>query len=292
MAGNASFKAAKAEMLKTIAQHGKLAISHNMWLERNVALYGPKSMISASNTIAARFTKDGETKPKSKVVVVGQAPNGFGKQIDWDSGDAEIALVIFLNAADPLGVTISSVRAADTIEFVFAGGLASFAIETENEGIGSIIGLIAAGAKVGTIPFGVPELIPVIDATEKFAKSNFKEAQDDTKRRNPFGIDPDGKLARQEGGVIISLPGAGRMFYSGESEDRWIKEPGTRDEAHHPHHLVSAFYLQGRTMRTAGADGDIAIYPWDWKFADNLGFYKLHVLLKRGNRISDGPPIR
>jgi hypothetical protein len=211
----------------------------------------------------------------------------------WHPDDAGLAVVVFLSAADYLGVMISGVRATDTIEFVDAVGIASFAEETENEGAGAIIGIVAAGASVAASAFGAPEAAPIIGAAAKFAESRFQENKVRTKRRDPFGEDPGtGHHARQEGGVLVSLPEARQIYYSGNSdhEERWIKKPGTRDTAHLPDHVKRAFFLQSGSSNkhAAGAEGDFIIYPWDHIFTDNFGFYRLNILLKRG---SGRPPV-
>jgi hypothetical protein len=272
-----------------IEKHGQVHASRSAYVQQNVALFGPETHLPASKTIAGQLAKPGATQPKSSVVVVGEAPDGFGKQVLWHPNDAGLAIVVFLNAADFLGVMISGVRATDTIEIVSAAGIASFAEETENEGVGAFIGILAAGATVASTSFGAPELAPVIGAAAEFAKSRFPENKVAKKLRDPFGENLDGDKARQEGGVIVSLPEARRIFTSGNSdhEERWIKEPGTRDTAHLPDHVKGkgAFFLQSRSRNkhTAGAEGDIIIYPWDYKFTDNSGFYRLDILLKRGS---------
>jgi hypothetical protein len=45
-----------------------------------------------------------------------------------------------------------------------------------------------------------------------------------------------------------------------------------------------------RPDSTSGCDfhNRSIIYPWDYKFEDNFGSYRLHVLLKRG---SGKPPV-
>jgi len=276
-----------------INKDARLAASRLAYIRRNTAVFGQAKVIPASRTIAGRFARSGEPRPRSTVTVVGEAPDGFGKQVMWAPEDAALAAIVFLNAGDSLGVMISGVKATDTIEFIFAGGLASFAEETENEGVGAFIGVVAAGATVAASAFGAPELAPVIGAAAKFAADRFQEKKVKTKRRDPFGEDPgSGHKARQEGGVLVSLPAARRMFYSGngDHEERWIKEPGTRDDQHRPDHVKDAFFLQAgkSNKRTATQDGDIVIYPWDHIFEDNFGFYRLHVLLERG---SGTPPV-
>jgi len=115
-----------------------------------------------------------------------------------------------------------------------------------------------------------PEVYSAIGAAAKFAESRLQANKVRTKRRDPFGEGPGtGHKARQEGGLIVSLPEARQIFTSGNSDhkERWIKEPGMRDTAHLPDHIKGkgAFFLQsGSTnQHTTGAEGDIIIYPWD-----------------------------
>jgi hypothetical protein len=220
--------------------------------------------------------------------VIGEgAPKGFGKVIFWDPADEQLAVIVFLNVADPLGVMISGVRQFDTIEFTSATGIAHFRDGTQNKGISSLIGVVAVGANLTAAAFGAPEVAPLINAAAKFAQDQFQEKKVKELPRDPFGVNPtNGALARQAGGVIVSLPEAGQIFYSGDEDhkERWIKDPGTRDFDHHPKHVKGAFYLRGvnRDRHQAGADGDVIINAWDVKFDNNSGFYRLHVLLKRG----------
>ena len=276
-----------------IEKRGQLAAAPGVWTQRNITRFGPKTVLPASKTIAARFATAGEPKPKSTVTMIGTAPNGFGKSVSWAPEDAGLAVVVFLNAGDLYGVSIQGVKATDTIEFVSAIGIASFAEETENKGVGAFIGLVAAGAIVTASAFGAPELTPVIGAAEKFAESRFEQKKVKTKRRDPFGEDPgNGDKARQEGGVIVSLPRPDvttQIYYSGndDHQERWIKKPGTRDTAHYPDHVKEggAFFLQSgkSNKRRVSGDGNIIIAPWDHIFEDNFGFYRLDILLKRGS---------
>lgn len=268
----------------------RLQINAETFRQQNADLFRAKHVVRpASQTIAARLAAPSKAKPKSQLVTVGEAPDGFGKQVLWNQADAQLAVTIFLSAADPLGVMISGVKRTDTIELVSATGYASFSEDTENEGAGAIIGIIAAGAKVAATAFGAPEVAPLISAGAKFAESQFKEKKVKTKRRDAFGEDPGtGHKARQEGGVLISLPEARQIYYSGNSDhkERWIKEPGApRDFAHKPDHVHGAFFLQPRSnnLHSASIDGDIIIYPWDHIFDDNFGYYRLNMILKRGN---------
>lgn len=289
-------KALIAKNQAQIDKQGRLAATRGTYLKRNVALFGAKKVLPASKTIAALLTKPGQPKSKSRNVTIGEAPNGFGKQVLWDADDSALALMIFLNASDSMGVMISGVKATDTIELVTAAGLASFAEDTENEGAGAIIGIVAAGANATAAAFGAPEAKPIIDAGAKFAESRFQEKKVKTKVRTAFGVEPGtGLKARQEGGVLVSLPAARETFYSGDGDhtERWIKVDGTRDDAHRPPHVKNAFFLRSGSAnkRMATTDGDILIYPWDAFFSDNFGFYRLHMLVKRGSGNLPDPPV-
>ena len=118
-------------------------------------------------------------------------------------------------------------------------------------------------ATLAASDFGAPELAPVIGAAAKFAESRFQEKKVKTKRRDPFGEDPGtGAKARQEGGVIVSLPQPGvttQIYYSGNSdhEERWIKKPGTRDTAHLPDHVKKG----GRSFFRAVAATSVRLAP-------------------------------
>ena len=137
--------------------------------------------------------------------------------------------------------------------------------------------------------FGQTEIVPIIELGEDYANKQFGETRIAAKVRDPFGYDMHkGYRARQEGGVIVSLPEAGRAYYSGKAENRWIKKPGDpRLPEYYPDHVRHAFFLTGlgrsKDKRTANADGDLIILPWDYNFEDNRGYYRLNLLLTRGS---------
>jgi hypothetical protein len=284
-----------ATMATSITDHrsGKVQMRADQFRARSRARFGGQATIAPERTIASRRVLAGGSPSRSTIIAAGEHPDGFGNFVAWHPADESLALVLFLNAADANGVMVSGVTDGDRIDIVSATGVASFAEDIENEGVASAIGIVAAGASLGASVFGAPELAPLIGAAAEFAKDRYQERKVRTKRRDPFGEDPGtGHKARQEGGVIISLPAAGAAFYSGDGDhrDRWIKEPGTRDDAHRPDHVRNAFFLQRdriRNQRRATSDGDIIVNPWDHVFEDNAGFYRLHVLL---NRMDPPPP--
>jgi len=274
---------------RQIDEHGVQTARASVYMQRNAARYGARRTVPASRTIPGRLVRAGDPKRRSTITTVGEAPDGFGKQVLWDPQDRQLALVIFLNTGDPDGVMISGALPSDSIEFVKCTGIASFSTDTENEGVGALIGIAAIGANLGAAAFGAAAAAPLINAAAAFAQDRFKEREVKSMRRDPFGEDPGtGHKARAEGGVIVSMPEAGQIFYSGNGDhtDRWIKQPGVRDNAHRPDHVRNAYFLDNRSTtqnrRTALAAGDFVISAWDHEFGDNVGYYRLHVLMKRG----------
>ena len=87
----------------TIDQRGALTGSRLAYVQRNTARYGPSRRISPTRTLAARVAAaKGTPAPKSSVVVIGAAPEGFGKQVLWDPADASLAVIAFVAAGDPM----------------------------------------------------------------------------------------------------------------------------------------------------------------------------------------------
>lgn len=273
--------------------NGRLSLTPRTF-RRTAEAFGTTRLVLQARTPAARIARQvtagggqaGAQVPNSTTIQVGEAPEGFGKYVQWDPNDEQLALVAFLNAGDPLGVAIQGVTAGDTLHVVSAVGLASFAEEVENEGASAFIGIIAAGAQVAATAFGAPEAAPIIQAGAKFAEEKFKERQVRTKRRDPFGVDPGSQhKARQEGGVLICKPEAHGIYYSGRDTKFWIKEPGDRTDGNRPAHLGgnATFLRRGMGPTRVREDGDIYLAPWDHIFDDNFGYYKLHILVKRGD---------
>ena len=238
--------------------------------------------------------------PGNKVVQVGDEPEGFGKQFLWDRKDDEILLVVFVNAADNLGVSIANIRRSDIVSVTSASGIASFDEDTGNPSASSLVGLLAVGAKTGLGIAGFPQAIPVINEVEQFAKDKFKATNAKTKRRDAFGVDPgSGHKAKEEGGIIVTLPEASGPLYSGDDDhkNRWIKPDGTRTDKNLPEHIAigSAFFpRRGSTShntRTVTRNGEMFVLAWDWKFEDNAGFYKIFVHIKKGPRLKNTNPV-
>lgn len=263
-----------------IAQSAKIVNRADYWA-RSEAIHGP------TRTIAPLPAADAAGV---QVIQVGDNPDGFGKGVVWDRSSDAILLAIFVNAADPLGVSISGVAGSDYVTISSVEGLASFSQDTGNPLASSIIGVIGAGLSGVLKLTGVGAALgPLIDGATKFAQDEFKPTDVKTKIRDGFGVDPgSGKLARQEGGVLVSLPGAGGPYYSGDDnhKDRWVKDGGSRDDAHRPAQVQHGFFplpnvSRNTNGRQAGADGEVYITPWDWKFGDNAGYYKVFVIVSK-----------
>jgi hypothetical protein len=312
-------KADRGKIKQAIKRNGKLPRA-SYWSHAEVLHRGKKRTIAAT-PLKGKAGKGGKrttgstpakAKPGTRSALAGAGtrstlttvggeglPPGFGKGFTWDRVDNEVLLVMFINAADPLGISIEGVRAGDQVQILAASGVASFSEDKGNPLASSIVGLVAAGAKVGAGTAGVPEAVPAIDAAETFAKEQFKATNAKTKRRDAFGVDPgSGHKARQEGGLLVCLPEAGGTYYSGDGshKGRWIKGDSVRTDDHLPPHVYGSFFPRQaepvHNTRTARQSGPVFVTAWDWKFEDNAGYYKVFVKLTKGNGPSDGPIFR
>jgi hypothetical protein len=276
-------------------KNGHLAVTPGLYVA-TAATLGTVRTVPPTETIAARVATGpaqdrppGSTMPSSSVVQVGEAPDGFGKLVAWSDQDAELALVVFLNTADPLGVAIQGVKATDTMQLVSATGLASFGQDTEIKGWGALIGLVTSGVGLTAAAFGSNAAAPLISGGAAFAKDHLGEEKIGTLVRDPFGEDPKShNKARQEGGVLVCAPAAQGIFSSGEDEKFWIRKPGDRTDENRPEHVAagkSFFVRRGMEPRTFDDAGDVYVVAWDFDFPDNVGFYELHLILRRGNGV-------
>jgi hypothetical protein len=269
-----------------VTKSERTPVDASLYMRRKSAIYGPSRSLSPEETVAGIVAKPEQVKPKSSLTVIGEAPEGFGQVLPWHPDDQDLAVIVFINPADFSGVLVTGVNSGDTVEVVSASGIASFAEDTQNEGVAGFITIVGAGANLTASIFGVPEIVPLLNAATAYAKEQWKEEKVRTKRRDAFGVDPgSGHKARQEGGVLIAMPAARGPETSGndDNRDRWIKEPGDRVQANYPSQIKDMFFLsRSDRSRSASAAGDLYFVAWDYKFEDNFGFYRLNVLLKRG----------
>lgn len=227
--------------------------------------------------------------PASSVTTVGTQPAGFGMSISW-VGEEDLAVVAFVSAADSLGLGINGVTDGDTIQFFSATGLATFSQDSHNEFVGSIATIVAAGASLGAAAFGQPELAPFITAAGASIAKAFPESKSPSMGRDAYGqMAGSDEFARAEGGLLVCSPTVQGVYYSGDRDhqDRWIRSGKDRKNEHRPPHVRDAFFLRRGTGRTMlRGDGTLVICPWDWKFEDNIGAYKVEFILRRGE-----PPV-
>jgi hypothetical protein len=296
--GKADHKKADRDKLNAIIKSKGTLKTGDYW-----ALRGGKKRTIAAAPFTLKFAnlkgdKTALTASGSRLIVGGEGlPKGFGVGFTWDRAEPEALLVMFVNAADPYGISIEGLKAGDQLQVMSASGIASYSEDKGNPDADSIIGLVAKGANIALDAAGLPEVTPLVTAAEEYARSKFKATNAKTKRRDPFGVDPgSGHKARQEGGLLVCLPEAGGIHYSGNNDhkERWIKGDGVRSDANRPAHVFGAFFpqqgLNSLNTRMIQQDGVAYVTAWDWKFEDNAGFYKVFVKLTRGNGLPQTPP--
>jgi hypothetical protein len=233
------------------------------------------------------------------VSALGDQPDGFGFQVDWNVDD-DMAIVAFVNSSSVEGLRVTGIRDGDTFQLDTATGIATYAVDTENEGIPGLISVVAVGADVVAGLYGQEELIPLINAAQTYAQQRFPERQEHAKPRNPFGVGEDGGLARAEGGVIICAPAAHQLYNSGSDSDagrrRWIQGDGHRIPENYPDHIAAgtAFFLRSDApVETLHGTGSMVLGAWDGAnaFPDNFGFYEVSFVLRRGRPRDTNTPV-
>jgi hypothetical protein len=251
------------------------------------------------------ITKEDST---SGIVVVGNAPPGFGKEFDWDRSQQSALLSVFVNPADPLGVAITGLKQGDLVEVKSASGLCSFSKDTGNPIISSIIGLLGEGtsAAVDALTGSTAANTAITDAAS-FAQSLFKGTGAGQQFRDAFGAADTGGAALEEGGVVVCMPQAQGPYYSAnpDSKNFWATNPPSigaargLPKAYQSMSNPPFFFLSrtpGQNVWTCGTDGVAYILAWDFAFADNAGSYNLFVKLTQGGASgssggSNNPPI-
>ncbi|HEU5391920.1 MAG TPA: hypothetical protein VFV73_39085 [Streptosporangiaceae bacterium] len=237
------------------------------------------------------------------IVTVGTQPEGWGVSINWNT-DQDMAIVAFINSSSVDGLRVTGVRDGDTFQLDTASGSATYAVDTENEGIPGLISVVAVGANVAAGVFGQAELSPLINSAAQYARQQFPERQVNAKSRDAFGVDRNGGFAQQEGGVIVCAPAAHQFYYSGSDSDegrrRWVQGNGRRTPENFPRHIVAgtAFFLRAEApVQSLYGTGSMILGAWDGQdaFRDNFGFYEVSFILRRGQAGSwpNGPvPLR
>jgi len=218
------------------------------------------------------------------VQTTGTPPNEFGPHVDWSSDTNELFVVAYINAADALGVSIGGIRAGDVIQVDSMSGLATFEKADGNPYLSSFL-IVGEAA-------GVPD--KVLKLADKVAKQ-FQDPEGTPKKtRDAGGRDSEGVFRRQEGGVIACMPAARGAFYSSRSRSTWIQGEDSTSPQHRksdmPTHIEAneAFFpVPGEgshNSRVARTDGTLTLLPWDWRFEDNAGFYKVVIRLSRSDK--------
>ena len=210
----------------------------------------------------------------------------MGTDFVWDRSAPSISLVLFINAADPAGVSISNLQANDEVNVTEMAGLASFDADKGNSVSYSIAGLLLSVGEAVAVGTGHPEFQGPIDELEAIARQAFGADRPRGKVRDAFGVAEDGEnKARQEGGILVTLPGAVGPYRSGEDEKLWVQGDGERTDPNRPGHVEYGFFPTRdpeHNRRPVGRAGTLFVTAWDWMYSDNAGYYKVFMTITRG----------
>lgn len=225
-------------------------------------------------------------------------PKGYVENFyRWDRKE-DTLLVLFVATNDDLGIFIDGLRYGDRISIESASGTASFSTEYDWGNIlgASITAVLGRGAEILDKTFTAGQFSGLIKDGEKFMQDQFKDKKKPGKVRDAFGVDPGSQhKAKQEGGVLVCLPGNFGASYSSNNRDYWIKEPGDRYDIAVPPQVQDGFFVRRNANHNTRyirqqQKGQVVILAWDHKFKDNVGYYKMAVRLIKGNgTIPQGP---
>jgi len=249
-------------------------------------------------TVPAIKLATGQTSG-STITTVGTAPTGFGTTFNWDRSQQSVLLVVFVNAADPLGVSITGLQPGDVIDVRSASGMASFSKDTGNSVASSIIGFVADGtaAVVGALDPGSQGVTQAIQAAGQQAQNLFKGTGAAQKFRDAFGVEPSTHgYGLEEGGVVVCMPQGGGTYYSADSDHRsyWatipsaVGQPRGLPKAYQSQSNNPPFFFIGQAQsspnaQTCQSDNPAYILAWDFAYGDNAGTYEVFVQLTQGS---------
>lgn len=210
----------------------------------------------------------------------------MGTDFIWDRGSPQISLVLFVNAADAAGISIGNLEPGDELNITELAGMAAFDADQGNPVGYSILGLLLSAGEAVAVGSGHPEFTGPIDELEGIARQAFGLNTLRGKVRDAYGLAENGQhKARQEGGILISLPGSGGPYRSGEDDKLWIQDDGERSDSNLPPHIEYGFFPRrnpGHNRRLIAQSGRLFVTAWDWKYSDNAGYYKVYMTITRG----------
>src|SRR5215217_2509211 len=106
------------ELTKLIEKSGKLAGGPSFWNNQKISTH------FTPITRKALVLSSPQTDTGNQIITIGDPPKGFGTGFFWDRKENQALLVVFINAADSLGVSIDGLEAWDSIEVTSAEGIA------------------------------------------------------------------------------------------------------------------------------------------------------------------------
>ena len=119
--------------VEDIKKNGKLAGGANYWRMAEARFAVQKKTVMAKPLLKPKAGLVAAAGRSSLTVVGGDGvPAGFGKGFTWDRAENEAVLVLFINAADPLGVSIDGLQAGDEVQVMSASGVASYSEDKGN----------------------------------------------------------------------------------------------------------------------------------------------------------------
>jgi hypothetical protein len=231
----------------------------------------------------------------------------MGKMYSWDRSQQACLLAICVNASDPYGVAINGLKKGDVVTVLNPVGVCGFSKDTGHPFLSSLIGLLGEGAEDAVEALeGTTQFNNVIQSATQDLQNACKATGAPEKLRDPFGIQPGTSgFGLEEGGLVVMMPQAGGIYYSGDSNNRsvWATQPRSITAARGcPAYLgpprgtvvnvnTLPLFFVGHNAPNSGVcttDGTAYILAWDFAYGDNTGTYQLVVRVTQGS--ASAPP--
>ena len=141
-----------------------------------------------------------------------EEPEDFGPAVMLKPGVSEARVWVYINAADSHGATIDGLEKNDRIIVETVTGCAWFSDQSGWDRVQSTI--LGASGDIATV-FNLPKAVVNL-ATSPFSDSSTQQRtdKDPGKARDGYGRAMNGDFAKNEGGVIVCLPGSGGPEYA------------------------------------------------------------------------------
>ena len=216
-------------------------------------------------------------------------PSRISQEVILPPEDGAVSIWAEVSANDENGISIDGIQKGDTISIEHMSGQCSFSGSGTDIAL-SVVAVTLALGEDGSQNADVDATatLEALDNELKKIKSN--QGDLGSKIRDAWGEkgDSGGKFAKEEGGIVVCMPGTAGSVKS--TEDYWLKSEA-ENKGRGPEYYKPAFAEQDcwfpsrkgtqKLSEVASKNGVVTIHAWDYKFNDNKGVYTIKIVVTR-----------